>query len=72
MPPSPTRHRGDRWLERLYRDLRLRYDRTLYKLRHRVENLFQRLKCFRRIATRYDKLAATFFRWCTSPRLTWV
>jgi transposase len=28
--------------------------------RHRVENFFCRIKRFRRIATRYDKLACTF------------
>ena len=31
-----------------------------YKARHLVENLFQRMKVFRRIATRYDKLDDTF------------
>ena len=28
--------------------------------RHLVENLFQRMKVFRRVATRYDKLDVTF------------
>lgn len=32
------------------------YDRNLYKRRNEVERLFCRLKRFRRIATRYDKL----------------
>lgn len=36
------------------------YDKEKYKTRHFVENLFQRLKRFRRIATRYDKTAASF------------
>ena len=36
------------------------YDKARYKERHRVENAFCRLKDFRRIATRYDKLAANF------------
>jgi len=31
-----------------------------YKERHLVECFFQKLKCFRRIATRYDKLARRF------------
>jgi transposase len=35
-------------------------DKRAYKLRHRVENGFCRLKDFRRIATRYDKLARNF------------
>lgn len=32
----------------------------LYKCRHQVENFFQRIKVFRRISTRYEKLAHTF------------
>jgi transposase len=32
------------------------YDKALYKLREQVERFFNRLKQFRRIATRYDKL----------------
>jgi transposase len=32
------------------------YDRHLYKGRHLVERFFCRIKHFRRIATRYDKL----------------
>lgn len=36
------------------------YDRTRYQERHLVENAFCRLKDFRRVATRYDKLAANF------------
>ena len=35
-------------------------DRSLYKLRHLVENAFARLKHFRAIATRYDKLKRNF------------
>jgi transposase len=31
------------------------YDRHLYKDRNRVERFFNRIKQFRRIATRYDK-----------------
>lgn len=32
-----------------------KFDKELYKLRNRVERLFNRLKQFRRIATRYEK-----------------
>ena len=32
----------------------------LYKTRNAIERTFCRLKDFRRLATRYDKLAATF------------
>lgn len=36
------------------------YDKQRYKDRHLVENAFCRLKDFRRVATRYDKLARNF------------
>ena len=36
------------------------FDRDAYKRRNLVERAFCRLKDFRRIATRYDKLAATY------------
>jgi transposase len=49
------------------------YDRLLYKRRHHVENFFQRLKRYRRVATRYDKLAATFFAMvCFASILVWL
>lgn len=37
------------------------YCKTLYKQRHKVENLFAKLKDWRRIAMRYDRCAHTFF-----------
>jgi transposase len=36
------------------------YDKQLYRQRHKIENLFARLKDWRRIATRYDRCAHTF------------
>lgn len=36
------------------------FDPYLYKLRHLVENLFARLKHFRSIATRFEKLARNY------------
>ena len=36
------------------------YDKALYKQRHKVENMFAKLKDWRRIATRYDRCAHTF------------
>jgi transposase len=36
------------------------FDRKSYKQRHKIENAFCRLKDFRRIATRYDRLARNF------------
>lgn len=39
----------------------LPYDKLLYRQRHRIENMFGRLKDWRRVATRYDRCAHTFF-----------
>lgn len=36
------------------------YDRFLYKERNAIERMFCRLKQFRRIASRYDKLATSY------------
>jgi transposase len=36
------------------------FDRQTYKLRNLIERMFCRLKDWRRIATRYDKLATNF------------
>ena len=36
------------------------YNRELYKRRHEVERLFRRLKGFRRIFSRFDKLDVLF------------
>lgn len=36
------------------------FDRHIYKNRNLIERFFARLKHFRRIATRYDKLAKSF------------
>ncbi|XSC42647.1 transposase [Bradyrhizobium sp. RDT10] len=35
--------------------------KSLYKLHWRIESPFNRLKKFRRIATRYDRLARNYF-----------
>lgn len=37
------------------------YCKALYKQRHKVENMFARLKDWRRVSTRYDRCAHTFF-----------
>lgn len=37
-----------------------KYDQELYKARHLIENFFSKLKHFRGIATRYDKLSRNF------------
>jgi len=36
------------------------YDKDLYKARHLIENFFAKVKQYRAIATRYDKLSHTF------------
>ncbi len=36
------------------------FEEHLYRERHRIENLFARLKSFHRIATRYEKLHRSF------------
>ena len=36
------------------------FSKPLYRLRNRIERCFNKLKQFRRIATRYEKLAANF------------
>lgn len=43
------------------RKVQIEYDKTLYKQRHKVENMFGKLKDWRRISTRYDRCAYTFF-----------
>jgi putative transposase len=43
------------------RKVPLAYDKTLYRSRHKIENLFAKLKDWRRVATRYDRCAYTFF-----------
>lgn len=37
------------------------YDKILYRQRHRIENMFGKLRDWRRLATRYDRCAHTFF-----------
>jgi transposase len=48
VPPNARRHSP--W----------EYDRELYKKRNEVERLFRRLKGFRRIFSRFDKLDVVF------------
>ena len=48
IPNNPTRKR------------RQPFDPALYRLRNLIERTFCRLKDWRRIATRYDKLAANY------------
>jgi transposase len=49
-----------------------RFSKRLYKLRWRIESAFNRLKDFRRIATRYDKLARNYLASvCLAAALVW-
>ena len=43
------------------RKRRVHYNKKLYKKRHKVENMFAKIKDWRRIAMRYDRCAHTFF-----------
>ena len=51
----PLRRRKDPWEKDPWE-----YDRELYKRRNEVERPFRRLKRFRRVFTRYDKLDVIF------------
>ena len=48
IPPSANRNEA------------IPYDKTTYKQRNKVERLINKLKQFRRVATRYDKLDLSF------------
>jgi transposase len=49
-----------------------RFNKRLYKLRWRIENAFNRLKDFRCIATRYDRLACNYLASvCLAATLLW-
>ncbi len=43
IPPSKSRKRPNL------------YDKIIYRQRHRIENMFAKLKDWRRVATRYDR-----------------
>ena len=48
------------------------HDRAVYRERNLIERMFGRLKDFRRIATRYDKLARNFLAGIIlAATLTW-
>jgi transposase len=49
--PPPKRNRIDAW----------EYDRVIYRRRNEVERLFRRLKGFRRIFSRFEKLDVMFW-----------
>lgn len=49
---------------RLGRRAQIPHDATLYRLRHKIENMFARLKDWRRVATRYDRCPILFLSAC--------
>ena len=49
------------------------YDEDLYKERNHIERLFNKMKHYRRIATRYDKTAISFMAFLhLSATLLWI
>ena len=42
------------------RKIQIPHDKALYRKRHKIENMFGKLKDWRRIHTRYDRCAHTF------------
>jgi transposase len=59
---SALRHRGIKPCipSRKNRKQPVAHDKLLYRQRHKVENMFAKLKDWRRIAMRYDRCAHTF------------
>ena len=53
VPPNPQRR------------IPWEYDKPLYRQRNRIERLFRRLKAWRRVFTRYDKLDLMFAAFIT-------
>jgi transposase len=69
------RRRGIRYTIPRRRDERRTgpFDRAIYRLRHRVENLIARCKQYRSLATRYDKRAASYRAlWVIAMILLWI
>ena len=55
------------------RTVKRHYDKHVYKERFLVEFCFNRLKQFRRVATRYEKTAANFFGFVlVAANLLWL
>lgn len=46
------------------RKVQIEHDAILYKKRHKIENMFGRLKDWRRVATRFDRRAEIFLSAC--------
>jgi len=49
---------------KLSRTVQIPHDAALYRMRHKIENMFARLKDWRRVATRYDRCPILFLSAC--------
>jgi transposase len=51
----------------------IRHDKALYRERNRIERCFNKLKHFRRLATRYDRRARHFLAFlCLAGAMLWM
>ena len=51
----------------------IRHDKILYRERNRIERCFNKLKHFRRLATRYDRRAVHFLAFlCLAAIMLWM
>ena len=51
----------------------IRHDKLLYRERNRIERCFNKLKHFRRLATRYDRRAIHFLAFlCLAGTMLWM
>jgi transposase len=51
----------------------IRHDKALYRERNRIERCFNKLKHFRRLATRYDRRARHFLAFlCLAAAMLWM
>ena len=51
----------------------IRHDKRLYRERNRIERCFNKLKHFRRLATRYDRRAIHFLAFlCLAGSMLWM
>jgi transposase len=57
-------------IARQKRERRVRFDKAAYRQRNVVERLVNRLKQFRRIATRYEKRAVNYLAMLTIAAIT--
>jgi transposase len=49
------------------------FDKAIYRLRNRVERLINRMKHFRRLATRYEKRAENYrIMWIIAATILWL